>query len=247
MTAKAHFHETDPTGLQTLERFAAATHFNRWLFDTIRPHCKGHVLEVGSGIGNISKLFLENKILLTASDLRQEYCHLLQEQFGNHPYLKGIASIDLVAPDFTQRYNSLLQKFDTVVALNVVEHIEDDRQAIHNCTQLLKPGGQLVILVPAYQVLYNLFDEELGHYRRYTGRSLRALQEAEGLEIIHQQYFNVTGIAGWIVNGGIFRKRLIPRKQLQIFDKLIPLIKFADRITFHSVGLSVIAVGRKTH
>jgi SAM-dependent methyltransferase len=247
MTAPEHFHETDPTGLQTLERFAAATHFNRWLFDTVRPHCKGHVLEVGSGIGNISKLFLENKIRLTASDLREEYCDLLQQQFGNNPSLAGVVSIDLAVPDFTQRYSHLLQQFDSVVALNVIEHIEDDKRAIDNCVQLLKRGGHLVILVPAFQTLYNLFDEELGHYKRYTGRSLRALEESAGLEVIHQQYFNVVGIMGWIVDGGILRKRLIPRQQLLYFDKLIPLIKLVDTITFHSFGLSTIAIGRKTH
>ena len=247
MTGTAHFHETDPTGLQTLERFAAATHFNRWLFDTIRPHCKGHVLEVGSGIGNISKLFLENHFSLTVSDLRQEYCDLLQQHFGYHPFLKGVASIDLVAPDFTLRFGHLLHCFDTVVALNVVEHIEDDKQAIHNCLQLLKPGGHLVILVPAFQVLYNLFDEELGHFVRYTGVSLEALLASQGLEVTHRQYFNAVGILGWLINGGIFRKRLIPRKQLQIFDKLIPFIKVVDSITFHSFGLSVFAVGRKPH
>ncbi|WP_315819590.1 class I SAM-dependent methyltransferase [Paraflavitalea speifideaquila] len=181
MTAPAHFHQTDPTGLQTLERFAAATHFNRWLFDTVRPYCKGHVLEVGSGIGNISKLFLEGNFQLTVSDLRQEYGDLLQQRLGDHPQLAGVTLLDLVAPDFTEGYRHLLQQFDTIVALNVVEHIEDDKKAIDNCVQLLKPGGQLVVLVPAFQSLYNLFDEELGHYRRYTARTLGQLQEGQGL------------------------------------------------------------------
>lgn len=247
MTAPEHFHETDPTGLQTLERFAAATHFNRWLFDTVRPHCKGHVLEVGSGIGNISRLFLEDKMRLTASDLRQEYCDLLQQQFGNHPYLAGVVSLDLATPDLTRQHSHLLGQFDTVVALNVVEHIEDDKKAIDNCIRLLKPGGRLIILVPAFQTLYNSFDEELGHYRRYTARSLRALQEQAGLTVIHQQYFNAVGIIGWIIDGSILRKRLIPRKQLLLFDKLLPIIKLADVITFHAIGLSTIAVGRKPH
>lgn len=247
MTETDHFHEADPTGLQTLERFAAAIHFNRWLFDTIRPYCKGHVLEVGSGIGNISKLFLENNFHLTTSDLRQEYCNYVLQQFGSNPHLAGVASIDLSAPDFTQRYEHLLQQFDTIVALNVVEHIEDDKKAVHNCMQLLKPGGHLVILVPAYQALYNLFDKELGHYKRYTGSSLRRLEEEAGLEVIHQQYFNAVGIIGWYVDGRLLNRRIIPRKQLMVFDKLIPVIKLVDTISFHSIGLSTIAVGRKTH
>lgn len=245
MTAPEHFHVTDPTGLQTLERFAAATHFNRWLFDTVLPHCKGHVLEAGSGIGNISRLFLDNRFRLTASDLRPDYCGVLQQQFGDHPNLAGVVHLDLATPVLAQQHGDLLHRFDTVVALNVVEHIKDDKQAINNCFQLLKPGGHLVILVPAFQWLYNSFDEELGHYRRYTRRSLRALLAGAGLSVVHQQFFNAAGIAGWLIDGSLLRKRLIPRKQLQLFDKLLPVIKLADVLSFHSIGLSTIAVGRK--
>jgi SAM-dependent methyltransferase len=245
MTASEPLLETDPSGLQTLERFAAATRFNGWMFDTIRPYCKGHVLEVGSGIGNISRLFLGHHIPLTASDLRAEYCTILRRQFGNDPFLRGITSVDLAVPDFKEQYKSMLQQFDTVVSLNVIEHIEDDAQAIAHCTELLKPGGTLIILVPAFQVLFNLFDKELGHYKRYTSGSLGQLFERAGLEVMHRQYFNAVGMAGWVMNGSIFRKKLIPRKQLQLFDRLVPLIKMADAITFHTIGLSVIAVGRK--
>lgn len=244
MTAPEHFHETDPTGLQTLERFAAATHFNRWLFDTVRPYCKGHVLEVGSGIGNISRLFLENKFRLTASDLRADYCAVLKKKFGDHPYLADVVQLDLALPVAAQ-HGGILQQFDTVVALNVMEHIEDDKQAIDNCLQLLKPGGHLVVLVPAFQWLYNSFDEELGHYRRYSKRSLRALQEGAGLKVIHQQFFNAVGMIGWYIDGRVLRKRLIPRNQLLFFDKLLPIIKFADVLSFHAIGLSTIAVGLK--
>src|SRR5690242_8161392 len=119
MIAAGHFHETDPSGLQTLERFANAPRFNRWMFDTIRPYCKGHVLEVGSGIGNISKLYLEHNMPLTVSDLRAEYCAILQQKFGTNPLLHGIESVELALPDFNQRYAHLVGRFDTVVASNV--------------------------------------------------------------------------------------------------------------------------------
>jgi 2-polyprenyl-3-methyl-5-hydroxy-6-metoxy-1,4-benzoquinol methylase len=140
------------------------------MFDTIRPFCKGHVLEVGSGIGNLSRHFLEENFTLTASDLRDEYINILHGEFGKHPRLKGIRSIDLALPDFEQRYAGLLESFDTVVALNVIEHIKEHERAIANCKKLLKPGGHLVVLVPAFQSLYNSFDEELGHWLRYNAK-----------------------------------------------------------------------------
>ena len=245
MTAPDHFHETDPSGLQTLERFAQATRFNRWMFDTIQPYCKGDVLEVGSGIGNLSRYFLENDLKLTASDLRDEYINILHGKFGRHPNLAGIISIDLAVANFETRFQDLLQQFDTVVALNVVEHIQDDELAIGNCKKLLKPGGHLIILVPAFQALYNQFDEELGHYVRYNRSSLNGLLQGQGLEVFHTRYFNAIGIIGWMINGSLFRKRLIPRRQLQLFDKLVPVIKMIDAITFRKAGLSVLSVARK--
>ena len=246
MTAPEHFHETDPTGLLTLERFAEARNFNRWLFETIAPFCKGHVLEVGSGIGNISHFFLENDFSTILSDLRTEYCEALSQRFKNHHSLNGIKQVDLIHPEFDTLYADLLGYFDTIVALNVIEHIENASLAIANCSKLLKAQGHFIILVPAYQFLYNLFDEELGHYVRYNSRSLKKLLKGGPYEIIHQQYFNAVGIAGWMMNGMLFRKRLIPKKQLNIFDKMVPLIKFVDKITFNGIGLSIIAVARKT-
>jgi 2-polyprenyl-3-methyl-5-hydroxy-6-metoxy-1,4-benzoquinol methylase len=245
MKALSHFHETDPSGLQTLERFARATHFNKWLFDTISPWCKGPVLEVGSGIGNISSFFLKKEISLTASDLRDEYCNILHQKFGKDPYLQDIKSINLTEKDFDTKYASLLGHFNTVVALNVIEHIEDDTLAVANCKRLLSPGGNLVVLVPAYKTLYNLFDEELGHFVRYTSKTLQQLLKDGGFQVIHKQYFNAAGIAGWMINGSLFRKKIIPKRQLQLFDKLIPVMKLADAITFHRIGLSVIAIGQK--
>jgi len=246
MTASSNFHDTDPSGLQTLERFARAGRFNRWLFETIYPYCSGKVLEVGSGIGNLSRFFLEKKFLLTASDLRDEYCNILHEKFGRNPYLEAIQPIDLTLPGFEMHYHSMTGKFNTIVALNVIEHIKDAGLAINNCKKLLMPGGCMVILVPAYPFLYNELDKELGHFIRYTSGTLQQLLQQEKLEIIHKEYFNAAGIPGWFLNGTLFRKRIVPRAQLQLFDKLVPVMKLADTITFHRIGLSVIAVARKS-
>ncbi|HEU4471614.1 MAG TPA: methyltransferase domain-containing protein [Flavisolibacter sp.] len=238
-------HQADPSGLQTLERFAKADHFNHWLFQTIEPFCKGHVLEAGSGIGNLSKFFLKNKFTLTVSDLRAEYCSVLKEKFSAEPGLAGVETIDLSREDFASEYAALLGRFDTVIALNVVEHIEDDAAAVRNCCLLLRPGGRLVILVPAFQLLYNPFDVELGHFRRYNRYSLKKLMQKEELSVVRCWYFNALGILGWAVNGWLLGKKLIPQTQLALFDRLVPLAKLFDRLGFYSIGLSVIAVGDK--
>ncbi|QEC41603.1 class I SAM-dependent methyltransferase [Pseudobacter ginsenosidimutans] len=245
MTGFEDLQHTDPAGLETLEQFAQAKQFNRWLYDAIAPWCRGEVLEVGSGIGNLSAFFLDHGLTLTATDLRKEYCHLLQKQFGNHPGLQQVVNLDLVAPDFNTRYSALSNSFDTVVALNVVEHIRNDDLAIAHCHQMLKPGGNAVILVPAYQWLYNPFDKELGHFKRYSAKRLSGLLERQGFEVTNTRYFNAAGIFGWWLSGSLLRKKIIPASQLKTFNKLVPLFRLIDQITFHRLGLSVIAIGRK--
>jgi SAM-dependent methyltransferase len=235
----------DPIGEETLEALAGAHNFNKWMYDTIAPYVKGELMEIGSGIGNISAFFLDNKVNTTLTDLRTNYCEILQKKFGSYPNLRGIKKVDLVQPDFEKVYSDLIGKFDSIVALNVVEHIEDHELAIRNCYKLLRQGGHIIILVPAYQFLYNRFDKELGHFRRYTKKKLKNLIATQGFEIIFSTYFNSVGMAGWFVSGSVLKKKVIPSGQLKLYNKLVPAFKVADKVVFKQMGLSTIAVGKK--
>lgn len=110
---------------------------------------------------------------------------------------------------------------------------------------MLKPGGRLVVLVPAYPFLYNIFDRELGHFRRYRRGSLKRLFESGGFEVIHTQYFNAAGTAGWFISGTLMKKKMIPGGQLKLYNKLVPAFRIIDGLLGHRLGLSVIAVGEK--
>jgi 2-polyprenyl-3-methyl-5-hydroxy-6-metoxy-1,4-benzoquinol methylase len=237
--------ENDATGRKTLEAIAGAKNFNQWMYETILPYCKGEMLELGSGIGNISEFFLKSSVQISLSDIRQNYCDYLRNEFSGYKNLKQVYRIDLTHPDFDNEYTGLFEKFDTVFALNVVEHIEDDSLAIENCKKLLSSGGNLIILVPAYQSLYNRFDKELYHYRRYSKSSLIKLFSKQGLEIVKSTYFNFMGIPGWFFSGKILRNSSIPKGQMKLYDKLVPVFKAVDKILFNKAGLSVIAVGKK--
>ena len=158
--------------------------------------------------------------------------------------MQGVIAMDIVDPEFDAKYASLFGSFDSVFALNVVEHIEDDRKAISNCKKLLKQGGHLVILVPAFQSLFNHFDTALGHFRRYTARSLRLVFEANHLPIGHFQYFNLIGMAGWWVSGSLLRKKIIPEGQMKLYNFFVPVFRIIDKITNKWLGLSVIMVGK---
>lgn len=238
-------HNTDKVGKETLEIIGDAERFNRWMFETILPFSKGKMLEIGSGTGNISKFFLENGFEMTLTDLRKEYCSSLHEKFTLNKNLLGIVQMDLVNPQFDEAYHEHLEQYDTVFALNVVEHIKNDHLSISNAKKLLKRDGHLIILVPAYQKLYNKFDKELGHFRRYSLKSLSDLFMKNEIDIIHRQHFNCMGILGWYLSGEILKRERIPSTQMKIYDRLVPAWKIFDLLVWNNIGLSTIVIGRK--
>lgn len=239
------FKEDDREGYDTLDVVAGADRLNRWMYETIKPYSSGRVLEIGSGIGNISAYYLSDGFEITLSDIRENYCSILREKFSTQKTLRSVVHLDLVAPDFSSRYKDLVGSFNTVFALNVVEHIEDDQLAIKNAKLLLAPGGNLIILVPAYQWLYNRFDKELFHFRRYSRSKLNSLFKKENLHILTSFHFNAAGIAGWYVSGKLQKNKTIPKGQMGLYNKLVPVFRLIDRVLFRRIGLSVITVAKK--
>lgn len=239
------FKPIDLEGWQTLESIATAPLFNEWMYQTVSPPLHGKVLEIGSGIGNISSFFFQDGRQLMLSDIRESYCRYLSHKFEQLPQCLGVRQIDLVHPDFEQAYSDLLGTFDGVFALNVVEHIENDEYAIKNCYKLLKNGGRLIILVPAYAWLYNAFDHALEHYRRYNKQSLSELFLKNNFNIEKKYHFNVAAIGGWWFSGAVLRKKIIPSKQMKIYNALVPAFKWIDKIVAQRIGISVVVEGIK--
>lgn len=239
------FKANDEAGQDTLQVIKDMDNLNLWLYNTILPFCDGKILEIGSVIGNISSHFLNSGSPIMLSDIRESYCDHLKSEFHKYPNLLGVQKIDLIDSNFSQRFSTLLDSFDTVFALNVVEHIKEDKIAVANAYKLLHKGGHLIILVPAYEWLYNEFDKNLQHYRRYTQKNLKKLLESENLTVIHKQYFNFIGIFGWLIFGGMMKQAIIPSTPSQLYNAIVPISKWIDKLLFNTVGLSVICVGKK--
>ncbi|MFG6686942.1 class I SAM-dependent methyltransferase [Mariniflexile sp. HNIBRBA6329] len=246
MTEKIKFEEEDVFGAMTLDVISKANKFNQWMYQTIKPFCKGNILEIGSGIGNISNFFIHDNFNIFLSDIRANYCLELERKFHTFENFSGTEMINLTDPDFEKNYAKHLQKYDTVFALNVVEHIHNDELAIQNCHKLLAQNGHVIILVPSYQSLFNQFDKELGHYRRYNKTSLTNVFSKSSFEIMHKQYFNFIGIFGWYISGKILKNKTIPKEQMKLYNTLVPIIKIIDKSIFNLMGLSTIIVGKKT-
>jgi SAM-dependent methyltransferase len=235
------FKEHDEEGLHTLEAVSEAVHFNRWMYEQVRPFMQGKILEVGSGIGNISEFFIHEQALITLSDVRENYCRELRRKFSGHEVIQ----MDLVDPDFKEKHKKSASSFDGIFALNVLEHIDDHLTALKNISLLLKPGGKVLILVPAGPILYNKLDKGLFHFRRYTRSSLRQSISDAGFTIRKTWSFNALGIPAWITGGLLFREKEIKKGQMNAYDKLVPIARLLDQLSFRRIGLSVICVGEK--
>jgi len=230
--------------LDTLSVIKKAENFNRWMYKTIKPYCSGQILEIGSGIGNISQFFLRDGYHMTLSDIRSDYCENLRSQLSAFGNLKGIIRLDIVHSDFEKEYRSHFSKYDTIFALNVIEHVPDDNLAIRNCQFLLKSEGKLIILVPAHPQLYNNFDKGLQHYRRYTKKSLNTVIIKNNFKVIRSKYFNAVGMLGWYISGKRQKNETIPKDQMKLYDKLVTVAKLIDSILLNRVGLSVITIAQ---
>jgi 2-polyprenyl-3-methyl-5-hydroxy-6-metoxy-1,4-benzoquinol methylase len=236
------YKDIDQEGLEILDVISSATKFNRWLYDNIAPFCKGRILEIGSGVGNISTFFLEKEQAITLSDIRANYRSILEKKFRLPA--DRVLNIDIAHPDFDQHYASLLSGFDSVFALNVVEHIKDDALALRNMYSLLKPGGEMTVLVPAYQTLYNDIDLSLEHFRRYNKKSLRLLM-GRLAPVKKAFYFNATGIPAWWISGKILRHKTIPAGEMSLYNTFVPVFRLVDKMLANRLGLSVVCVIQK--
>ncbi len=230
----------DPAGAETLSIMSGAPRFNQWQYDIVAPWLGKRVLEVGSGIGNMSRLIAsDSRELLVVTDTDEWYRNQLRQKFSDDPRVQ-VESLTL--PDAAAAERLAHLELDTVVALNVVEHIEDDVATLKAMGSLVTSGGRVVILVPAIEAAYGTLDEELGHYRRYTRRSLGQAFAAAGLRVEKMFWYNRVGIFGWWFNGRIRRMPRIPLGQLKAFDRLVPLLRW-ERLLPLPFGQSLVAIG----
>lgn len=228
----------DPVGAATLERMATAPAFNRWMYDRLAPWIGNRILEVGAGIGNMSQFFADReRVVLTDTD--GEYRARLADRFAHRA---NVAVRELSLPNVPDGLAA--ERFDTIVCLNVLEHLEDDRASLHALRRLLAPGGRLVLLVPAVPLLYGTLDRALGHYRRYTRSGLQGLCSAAGFTLRCLEYFNLGGLPGWWLAARVLKRQSIPPAWLALYDRLVPLFRL-ERLLPWRIGQSLIAIGER--
>lgn len=238
-------HESAPgrlEGYATLDRMEGASNYNAWLGQLFREHMGRRVLEVGAGIGTITRELEGGAELLVALEVEQLYVERLRNRFRGKPHVRPYRS-DVALADWEALR---AERLDTIVLSNVLEHIPDDQGAVRRLGQILQPGGRLLVLVPALPLLYGALDEAVGHHRRYTPDTLRSVLEGNGFALERLEWVNLVGIPGWYLNSRLLRRRTIPKLQLAVYDRLAPLLARAEQHVELPVGLSLFAVARMT-
>ncbi len=187
----------------------------------------------------MSALFLDAAPeLLVLTDTDPYYREALEQRFVD----REVVVKELTLPDDVAGPRFQEFRLDTVVALNVIEHIAEDVAALRCIRNMLRPPGRAVILVPALERLFGSLDGALGHQRRYTRRSISERMGQAGFLVVRGFYFNLVGTRGWWLNARIRKLPRIPLTQLQYFDRLVPMLRIEDMIRL-PLGQSVIAVG----
>lgn len=232
-------YQRDDHGGETLGRLQRAPNFTKWMADTIRPYVGDRVLEIGAGIGNLTQNLTPRR-MYWASDINPHYLDRLQKMKETRPYM------DVLRIDATDRKSFPSgQQFDTVICLNVVEHLEDDVAALRNIGDLLDDAGRAIILVPKGPALYGTLDKALGHYRRYTTEKLLSAGAQAGLYAERVLYFNRMGSPGWWFNGKVLRTTTFGFLQMKTLNFILPALHRLDS-WLPLPSLSVIAIFRKS-
>lgn len=224
--------------LRVLEALENARRYNRWIADLTLPFLGDDPLEIGSGIGVSAELWLEAGLpSITTSELDPDSLRRLHERFDGDTRVR-VAAVNLEEAADADH--------SAVVALNVLEHIADDSGALRGAARLVRPGGHVVIFVPAFPFAAGRFDRLIGHERRYTIATIsRAFAEAD-LELESARYVNAPGLPAWFL--GVRLLRLVPGDGplLRAWDRLvIPVARKLEERWSPPFGQSVLAVGRR--
>jgi len=190
--------------------------------DTIRPYLGEHVLEIGAGIGNLTANLIP-RTAYCASDVNPHYLDRLEKLRLSRPYL------NVRFTDASAEESYPAEEFDTVICLNVIEHLRDDEGALRNIRSRMTKLGRAIILVPNGPELYGSLDRVLGHYRRYTREQLLETCQRAGFKVEKVLKFNRIGSPAWWWNGKILKRTTFGLWQLKVLNTMLPLVEPIDR------------------
>ena len=216
--------------------------YNHWIYSLLRPFLGERVLEVGAGTGNITQFLLRCQRVVCL-DIEDKYLSALAKTAKIHSNVTPIKLdlLDLPSDEVPSNF------FDTALCINVLEHIENDLDALAKILSVLKPGGKLLLYVPASNWAFGSLDTALGHFRRYSRHGMKQLVETAGGNLHKCHYVNFIGVFGWYWAGRIRKDEFIQRGNAHLVDTLVPYLSAFERLVRPPIGQSLYAVIEKPH
>ena len=181
--------------------------YSQWMFNLFAPYVGKRVIDIGVGVGNMMQFYIEKAELAIGTDIFDTQLDMVEQRF-KHIVSRGGGQLVTQTLDIEQDSIDDLKKYslDTVICINVLEHIADDLKALSNMKNMIVSGGKIILLVPAHSRLYNYMDKNAGHHRRYDRGQLVSLAKKLDLEILKSRYFNIFGIIPYVLKGKFGKK-----------------------------------------
>jgi SAM-dependent methyltransferase len=226
-----------------LEVTTSANNYNRWIADQFAPFVGRSVLEVGCGIGNLSRYWIDCQAFV-GIDIEPACVAKCIERFRDVPSARFFHDF-VGGPGWVPRWSEY--RPDTIIAINVLEHIRDDVAALRGWRDVVCAGGggYICVFVPAFDFAYSAFDKRQGHYRRYTKAILRDRLAAASLDPVVLRYFNAPGLLAWWATYVLLGRQDPDAGQVSIYDKVfVPVIRRVEQMLAPPFGNSVVAVCR---
>jgi SAM-dependent methyltransferase len=234
--------QADYQALSELEIMGQAKNYNAWIWGTISPYVGKNIIEVGAGIGTFTH-YLKSRERVFATDVAQNCIDVLSQLFQVQPNI-AIEELDITRPTDIQLWKP--REVDTIICLNVLEHIDDDVTALKNMREMIKPGAHIIMMVPAFQNAYGTIDRLDGHFRRYSSSELKSKLVSAGFETVRLRYFNSVGLLAWYYTNRIAKNSSTSVSKVKVYDKyFVPPLRLIESIIKPPFGQSLIAVGKK--
>lgn len=224
-----------------LEAMSFAIRYHRWILEIFKPYLKGSVVEVGAGSGLFSELLAQTTdVRLTLIEPSSQMFPILKNRLANRK------DTEFYQDFFTNVATRLKPAPDTIVYVNVLEHISDDTLELQIAYDTLKPGGYLLLFVPALRALYGALDKEIGHFRRYHLKPLVRLCRSVGFEVSLAQYFDFLGIVPWWLNFKLLKSNKINPMAVKLYDTVVvPFEKPLETLVRPPIGKNILVIARK--
>jgi len=230
-----------------LEALADMPHYVDWILQGFAEHLRGRVLEVGAGTGNFSVCYLDRVTEAVLLEPAQNLYPRLAARFRSKAHVqveRGLLEEWSERPAAQGGHDG--RPFDTAVLVNVLEHIADDQGTVQRLADLLRPGGKLLIFVPALPWLYGSLDLQVHHYRRYSRSRLQRVMHRAGLEVMSLHYFDVPGVLPWLLAGRLLRQSAFSPRAAFIYDRVVvPLASRMERWVRLPLGKNLVCVAQR--